>query len=399
MTARSTLVSKSIDQLYAEAMAALHSGRVEKAKAGFQILLKRAPNHLDGHFLLGTLYAESGDIGPALRHLGRATELSPRSARAWNNLATTHRLGGSKVAAMTAYLRALACEPDMAEAGLNLAGLLDADEFMFPSGGSALLFQSLTALGQFHQLRGDHALALDAYRRASTIEPESSDVAFHIAALEGRPLPRRPPGDVRHLFDGYADIFDQHLVDHLGYQVPQRIASLLSVLDGGKPRYRQALDLGCGTGLSGIAVRARTEHLIGVDISPRMLAKALDAGVYDQVIEQDLFEFLAFCDVRFDLIVAADVLIYVGALDDLFAAIRGCACDGALFMMSVELNSGEGDYLVGAEDRYLHSPGYLHRVAASQGWQVLEEQPASLRKSGESKSSGIILALKATTER
>lgn len=395
MKSRRVPLYQSEEQVFAEAMHALRNGQAEKAKAGFQKLLKQAPNHLDGHFLLGTLYAESGDLESALRHLGRAAEISPRSARVWNNLATTHRLAGARSAAVTAYLRALACEPDMAEAGLNLAGLVDAKESLHSSLAPALHFQAFSALGQFHQLRGDNASALASFRRAAMLDPENSSVAFNIAALEGRPMPRRPPRDVRDLFDGYADIFDTHLVDRLGYRVPQQIAALLAGLDGGKVRYRKALDLGCGTGLSGIAVRSRTGHLTGVDISPRMLAKARETSVYDEIVERDLYEFLSLDNARYDLIIAADLLIYIGALEELFVGIRRCACNGALFGISIELNRAEGDYRVGTEARYLHSRAYLYKVAASTDWHVLHEQEIPLRKSGDMESAGIIVALKA----
>jgi predicted TPR repeat methyltransferase len=395
MKSRRAPAVKSNENLFAEAIEAQRSGQVARAKTAFHTLLKRAPNHLDGHFLLGTLYAESGDYPQAVRHLGRAAELSPRSARVWNNLATTHRIAGGKAAALAAYLRALACEPDMPEAGRNLGGLLDQDESFRVSLPPALHFQALMALGQFHQLRGETDPALAAFRRAAVLQPSSSSAAFHVAALEGRPMPRRPSGDVRALFDGYAEIFEEHLVDHLGYRIPEQIAALLAEMDGGQVRYRHALDLGCGTGLSGIAVRARTEHLIGVDVSPQMLAKAGATGAYDVTAEQDLYDFLSAGDSRHDLIIAADVLVYIGALEELLAAIRRRAAAGALLWMSVELNNGPEDYRVGVEDRYLHSRGYVLRVAASTGWTVLLEHEIALRKSGEDESRGEIVALRA----
>lgn len=395
MKSRRAPAVKSNEHLFAEAMEALQSGQVSRAKTAFHTLLKRVPNHLDGHFLLGTLYAESGDYLPAVRHLGRATELSPRSARVWNNLATTHRLAGAKSDALLAYLRALANEPDMPEAGRNLADLLEQDQAFRASLTPALQLQALMALGLFHQLRGETEPALAAFRQASILEPENGSAAFQIAALEGRPMPRHPADDVRTLFDGYADFYDEHLVDRLGCRVPQQIASLLADLDGGQVRYREALDIGCGTGLSGIAIRPRAVRLTGVDLSPGMLAKARERGIYDEIAEQDLYEFLAVGDVCYDLIIAADVLVYIGALDGLFAAIRRRATSGAVLWISVELNPGAEDYRVGAEVRYLHSRGYVHRTAASTGWKVLLEHATSLRKSGEDESMGVIVALRA----
>lgn len=50
------------------------------------------------------------------------------------------------------------------------------------------------------------------------------------------------------------------------------------------------VDLGCGSGAMGAALKARfpAHRLIGVDQSPAMLAAAADTGTYDALVEQDI---------------------------------------------------------------------------------------------------------------
>ena len=43
------------------------------------------------------------------------------------------------------------------------------------------------------------------------------------------------------------------------------------------------LDLGCGTGLGGAAFRPFVDRLVGVDLSPAMIAQAAAKGLYDRL--------------------------------------------------------------------------------------------------------------------
>ena len=86
-----------------------------------------------------------------------------------------------------------------------------------------------------------------------------------------------PPAYVARLFDDYAWRFDKHLIKNLGYRAPALIAEALSGVASDR-RFASALDLGCGTGLMGEALRDRTDHLTGVDLSQAMIAKARERG-------------------------------------------------------------------------------------------------------------------------
>ena len=77
-----------------------------------------------------------------------------------------------------------------------------------------------------------------------------------------------PQAYVARLFDDYAPRFDAHLIESLAYRAPALIADALDSAAPGR-RFAHALDIGCGTGLMGQAVRGRVDHLTGVDLSPR----------------------------------------------------------------------------------------------------------------------------------
>ena len=110
------------------------------------------------------------------------------------------------------------------------------------------------------------------------------------------------------------------------------------------------LDLGCGTGLGGAAFRPYVDWLVGVDISPAMVAKARSKGLYDRLAVLDLLHFLdvdAQSQARYHLVVAADVFVYVADLKPSFAAIAGALAPNGLLAFSVESHDGEGADAVG----------------------------------------------------
>jgi predicted TPR repeat methyltransferase len=159
---------------------------------------------------------------------------------------------------------------------------------------------------------------------------------------EGSRLDALSPAYVARLFDDYAARFDAHLAGELGYRGPELIAAALERLDS--RRFSRCIDLGCGTGLAGAALRERVDTLIGVDLSPRMIARARESRLYDSLEVGDAIAFLASQPARgADLVIAADALAYIGDLGPLFSA-AGCAlAPGGLLAVSVEAMDGIGN--------------------------------------------------------
>ena len=119
-------------------------------------------------------------------------------------------------------------------------------------------------------------------------------------------------------YEAWADTYDREVAGDLGYAQPARCATALAAVirgAGGAPGGR-LLDVGCGTGLSGLAFRdAGFLDQDGCDFSPPMLAKAEATGVYDRLFEADLNEGLDIADGAYDHVAAVGVYSFgqVGA--------------------------------------------------------------------------------------
>src|SRR5205823_1806540 len=69
--------------------------------------------------------------------------------------------------------------------------------------------------------------------------------------------------------------------------------------------------------------------------------------------------------VAYDLIVAGDVLIYVGSLDEIFPAVARALRPGGLFAFSLERHDGDEDFVL--QHRFVHNMGYIRRLAGEAG--------------------------------
>ena len=101
------------------------------------------------------------------------------------------------------------------------------------------------------------------------------------------------------VYDGWADAYEQELLEEWGYTSPQKAVQLLS--DIMTLRGMRALDAGCGTGLVGALLKeGGAASLTGIDYSPGMLAKAEAKQVYDSLDKMDINEPLPLPSNSFD---------------------------------------------------------------------------------------------------
>ncbi|WP_183903771.1 MULTISPECIES: class I SAM-dependent DNA methyltransferase [unclassified Rhizobium] len=251
-------------------------------------------------------------------------------------------------------------------------------------------------LATYLEKAGRADAAIEAYRRTLAFDPDDIfGATLKLALLGDVATPDRPPSRyVERLFDDYADRFESALVEKLDYSVPQKLAALIA--STGR-RYERAVDLGCGTGLLGPEIRGRVDRLEGFDLSQNMLVKAAEKQVYDSLAQADLS--LApdlsglFADAarhRADLVTAADVLMYLGNLESVFAIIGELAASGADIAFSVEdAGDGEGFHLAPSL-RYAHSESYVRALLARHGLQILATVKSVIRKDGGKPLSGIL---------
>ena len=353
-------------------------------------------------FLAGLDSQQAGDFARAEGHYRESLRLVPRRASTLINLAFIQLRLGHAHDALASATEALAIEADSVDALLHRTtalaqlgrlpeALADVDRLLALAPAQPLAWGLRGGvLRELHRLDEASAAFEEALRLGA--EPELN--AFYLAAVRGdRSSPPAPPAAyVQGLFDGYADDFDRHLVDELRYQGHRRLVDVLVAIAPGP--YASALDLGCGTGLCGPLLRPMVRQLAGVDLSARMLEKARALAVYDRLAHGDAVEFLRDDGSRHDLIVAADVFIYVGALEPAFAA-AAAAMEQGSFCFSVELcDDGAAGFRLQPSLRYAHSKPYLLRLAAAHGFEVLAMERAAVREDQKESVDGLYVCLR-----
>jgi predicted TPR repeat methyltransferase len=242
---------------------------------------------------------------------------------------------------------------------------------------------------------GRQSEAAAEFQRSLAIDPGQSTARYLLAAVGGEPAPARAPVEyLRRLYDQYADGFETHLTQRLGYRVPELLAAAVRQAGLAVEKKLRVLDLGCGTGLCGEAVRGMAGHLVGVDLAAKMLERARARQVYDELICADALDVLAVGQPTWDLVLAADVLIYVGDLEPVFAAAAGALVAGGGFGFSVESWAGPGDWQLLPSGRFAHAGEYLERLAARHGLDLLVSEPITVRQEREAAVPGRLVLLR-----
>jgi predicted TPR repeat methyltransferase len=199
---------------------------------------------------------------------------------------------------------------------------------------------------------------------------------------------------VTKLFDGYAGNFDAHLVGALQYRVPALISAALRRTHGDNARALSVLDLGCGTGLVGAEVKDIAEYLAGVDLSPKIIEQARRRGVYDELCVQEIVSFMEASPRKYDTVLSADVFIYIGDLDRVFASVSRCLAAGGLFVFSEESHMGIEPYHLRSSGRYAHSLPYLRELSARHGFEEVSVETITVRMENGLPIGGYVVVLR-----
>ena len=203
---------------------------------------------------------------------------------------------------------------------------------------------------------------------------------------------------VREIFDAFAEDFEEVLGD-LDYAVPGQMAKVMETLaENVKLPKLKILDAGCGTGLCSVYLKkyAKFRGLDGVDISQKMLDVARKKKVYTHLYQKDLMEFLQDHENEYDLINAADVFTYFGALNNLFALLfTSLKPDGRVLFSISENSLNDQDYFLHLSGRFLHSRKYVESLLTKQGFLIEKMNRTKLRNEGEKEVFGwIVMARK-----
>jgi predicted TPR repeat methyltransferase len=247
--------------------------------------------------------------------------------------------------------------------------------------------RTLKHLGRFSD-------AVIAYRQALARGGDAETIRFSLASLGAEPAPVAAPKElIRSTYDRHSDHYDNHMIGTLKYRIPAFLFDALTPHVLSRPM--DTLDLGCGTGLMGACLRPVARILTGVDLSPKMLGIAQRRGIYDNLICSELMEFLGSQDKKFDLVAAADVLVYFGDLSGLFQAVQRALEPGGLFGFSTEA-SRDNEFVLQPSLRYAHSRGHIEKRARDCGFVPLVIESKVLRREGGTDVAGNIAVLRCT---
>ena len=250
-------------------------------------------------------------------------------------------------------------------------------------------------LGSYHDKAGNVSAAIAAWRRLEALDDDGVFGArLKLAAHKAGPADGGTAmGYVEALFDQYASQFEQSLVGKLGYRVPDLLDDLVTeeMARLGISRFERALDLGCGTGLMGEKLRSKVGHLEGVDISAAMIAETARKGIYDSLQKGELVATLNTRRADADLVTAADVLIYCGALQPILAALMPAMRPGGLVAFSLEAHDGAEEVFLRPSLRYAHGVDATRTALVVAGLELLRFESAVLRFDRGAPISGILV--------
>ena len=364
--------------------------RLAEAEAIYLRLLRNRPNDADALHLLGLLRMHQGRRGAAIELMQRSLKILSTNPHAWNNLGNLLLAEGQDDAAQEAYTRATHLNPQMAEAWFNLGilfrrkrrpddALASFRRVLDSNPRFAAAYESLGLL-LYRMGRTDHAA--DVYRKWLEVEPGQPLARHMLAATTGRDVPARADDRyVAELFDGFANSFDAQL-QTLDYAAPQLLsAALAERIDFGRAAL-DVLDAGCGTGLCGLLLRSTAKTLVGVDLSPGMLAKARARKVYDELVEAELCAFMNSRSGAFDVVNCADTLVYFGDLEPALRGAREALRPGGFFGFTVEAEPPESSeaYRINAHGRYAHGGAYVDQAMRAAGFDSVTREAVVLRK-------------------
>ena len=365
---------------------------LERAEYLYREALRLQPHYPLAHYNLGVLLQEKRDWAAAKRAFEAAITQQPQFAEALVNLGNTLVELAALEPAGECYRRALTINPRLANAhyGLGLHQVRSSQRALAKESFATAVecdpahLDAWLELAECHHLSGDDARAVTCAEQVLARDVNHEIARFKRAHFNGEQPANTPPELLTRLYAAMANTFDEHLTERLGYRIPallvDELRPCLSECKARNGSWPSVLDLGCGTGLFGQAVREFASTLVGVDLSAPMLDKARARMIYDELVECDIHTFLQRDNRRADLITATDVLIYIGKLDALFAQIPSHLNPAGIFAFSTE-SPGDlaDDFRLESTGRYSHHARYIDRLAAANGLEIIKRIDTVIR--------------------
>jgi len=328
--------SRFADSAYTKGVLLMREGRFQDAVTSFDEALEVRPLFVEAMSNRATALSEERRYEDALQGFDMALAIDPDHAISWNTRANTPATMRRLEDAVTSYDKALALSPMFLEARDNRANAL------------------------FELKRGK----------------------------------RCPPAYMRGLFDDFSSHYDETMLEKLQYRAHQHLRQLAErTLPRLTPPWR-ILDLGSGTGLVGETFKDLAEggSLVGIDIAPRMIEVSRARGIYDELILGDLETVLHAPGPTYELILAADTMIYLGDLAPAFSGVAKRLEPEGFYVFAVE-SADDGEWQQTPANRFRHSIDYVKSEAERAGLMFVDATPCTLRYEGATPVAGLAVAL------
>ena len=387
---RSALAAQpaSTAALHVLAVVTYRQGRMQEALDLLQKTLRIDPHNHPAAIDFANMLSEAGDLAQATTVLEKVVLQAPRQILALNNLGVLLKQSGRYRESIEYFHRVIALDPAYTPAYLNLGyALMLVEEW--PEATEAFEtarrlepanVEPIRVLSRLYRMlsRWDEAQA--AFQAWAALDPADPVPAYMQRVIAGGDELTRAPADyVKAEFDRFAESFDRQLRS-LDYRGPETVQLVFQRWFPEPAATRVVGDLGCGTGLAAGWLRLYARHLVGVDLSSKMLVKAAERQLYDQLIEGELDDFLAARVAEFDWLVAIDTFIYLGDLQaTLKQAHRALRPTGILAFTIETANESRHGYQVSLSGRYRHSLGQVADWSQSAGFAPPRVTPIQLR--------------------
>lgn len=354
------------------------SGKSGIAELGLEQIVATFPSSSTAWIALGLIHRDAGNLARVAEVIANVGQRADLAAESHIDLSTLHRLTGNLDAAECHARAAVAADGQLGEGHLALAETLldrpDGLDAARRSMESAITLEPrLTA--RHHQAalicrtNGDEAGALIQLRRAHDLMPDDASVRYMLqACAEPAAVSRAPDDYLAEHFDRFSAHFDDQLREHLEYRTPELLVEAVRAALGAQDGTLDVLDAGCGTGLCGPLLRPLSRTLTGVDLSGGMLRLAAQRGSYDELAEEELTAFLQAHPAAYDLVLAADVLVYFGDLEPIVRAAAAALRPAGLLAFSVECAEDcVPGYRLATSGRFSHAHDHVVAACASVG--------------------------------
>lgn len=242
--------------------------------------------------------------------------------------------------------------------------------------------------GEILRLDEKYDQARVSFHTYLSLDPEDRmGAVIKMALMDAVTPPSLPAAYVQSLFDQYAPRFEKALVEKLQYNTPELLHRLVMAQNR---EIASILDLGCGTGLAAaLFAKNPNPDIDGVDLSPAMIEIAQQKNIYRHLYVADITSHLETNITHYDLILSADVFVYMGDLEKIFRLISRCMSPEGLLAFSVQ-TLDKGSYLLGNDHRYAHSRSYIEYCAENARLAHLSSEETVLRMDGGNPIRGMV---------